>query len=98
MDGFDDFLLLQQLTKRELINLLESIPGTKEIIVEKCLMRPLDKLVTVSLLAQNGCPKVQQLHMDQSILWDTNLSKRVFICRPSLNVIQKVIKNFLLQF
>jgi hypothetical protein len=92
MDGFDvdDFLLIQQLTKRELINLLESIPGSKDLVVEKCLMRPLDKIVTVSILAQNGCPRVQQLHMDQSIAWDPNLNKRVFICRPSLSVIQKI--------
>lgn len=90
MDGFDDFSLIQQLTRRELINLLESIPGTKDLVVEKCLMRPLDRLITVSLLAQNGCPRIQQLHMDQSVLWDANLNKRVFICRPSLSVIQKI--------
>ncbi|KAI6191223.1 hypothetical protein M3Y97_00204800 [Aphelenchoides bicaudatus] len=28
--------------------------------------------------------------MDQSVLWDLNLNKRVFICRPSLVVIQKI--------
>lgn len=102
----DDFSLLQQLARRELINLLEDIPGTKNLIVEKCLMRPLDKLVTLSFLAQHGCPRkylsrvmdlflvdfpgVQQLHMDKNILWDPNLDKRVFICRPSLSVIQKI--------
>lgn len=53
-------------------------------------MRPLDKIVTVSLLTQNGCPRIQQLHMDRSILWDSNLNKRVFICRPSVCVIRKI--------
>ncbi|KAI6205865.1 AB hydrolase-1 domain-containing protein [Aphelenchoides besseyi] len=46
----------------------------------------------MSLLKTHDCPRVQQLHMDRGIQWDSTLNKRVFLCRPSLAVIRKIVE------
>ena len=89
MDDLDDFSLIQTLTRRELIHVLESIAGTKELIIEQCLMRPLDRIASMSVLTAHGCPRVQQLHLERSIAWDPSLARRVFLCRPSLRIVRK---------
>ncbi|KAI6226925.1 hypothetical protein M3Y95_00672700 [Aphelenchoides besseyi] len=92
MDEFDEFSLIQQLTRREVVHVLESISGTKDLVIEECLMRPLDRIASMSLLKTHDCPRVQQLHMDRGIQWDSTLNKRVFLCRPSLAVIRKIVE------
>lgn len=90
MEDFDDFSLVTQLTRRELIHVLESIAGLKELIVEQSLMRPLDKIANMSLLQEHNCKRVQQLYLDRGIVWDQNLSSRVFLIRPSLQIVRKI--------
>uniref|UniRef100_A0A914YA03 Vacuolar protein sorting-associated protein 33B n=1 Tax=Panagrolaimus superbus TaxID=310955 RepID=A0A914YA03_9BILA len=90
MDDFDDFAMVTQLTRRELIHVLESIIGTKELVVEQSLMRPLDKVASMSFLKEHNCLRVQQLYLDRLISWDPNLENRVFLIRPSLTNVRKV--------
>ncbi|KAH7728098.1 vacuolar protein sorting-associated protein 33B-like protein [Aphelenchoides avenae] len=90
MDDFDDFSLITQLARRELIHVLESIPGTKELVVEASLTRPLDKIASMSLLEQHGAPRVHKLYMDRAVFWDPHLEFRVFIVRASIPVMRKI--------
>lgn len=90
MDDFDEFSLITKLIREELVHILESILGSKELIVETCLMRPLDRLASMSLLKQHNCLRVQQLRMDRAVCWDTELDHRVFLCRPTIQMAQKV--------
>lgn len=90
MEGFDDFTLVTQLTRRDIIHVLESINGAKELIVEGNLMRPLDKIASMSLLQQHNCVRVQQLCMDRTVHWDPEIESRVFLIRPTIAIIRKV--------
>lgn len=90
MDDFDEFSLITKLIREELVHILESIPGFKELIVQACLMRPLDRLASMSLLTKHNCWRVQQLHMDRAVCWDTKTEHRVVICRPSIQIARKV--------
>jgi len=73
-----------------LIRVLESIPGSKELVVETDLMRPLDKIASMSLLQRHGCVRVQQLHMDRNIVWDDSLEYSLFLVRPTVAVARKL--------
>lgn len=44
MDDFDEFSLITKLIREELVHILESIPGSKELIVQRCLMRHFNKI------------------------------------------------------
>ncbi|CAD5228975.1 unnamed protein product [Bursaphelenchus okinawaensis] len=90
MDDMGDFSLIVQLSHRELIHVLESIPGQKDLVVESTLMRPLDKIASMSLLIEHGVPRVQQLKAEGTISWDPNLPERVFLCRPTLANMRKI--------
>lgn len=87
---FDDFAMVTQLTRRELIHVLESIIGRKELVVEQSLMRPLDKIANMTFLKDHNCLRVQQLYLDRMINWDPNLKNRVFLVRPSLVNVRKI--------
>lgn len=90
MNLFDDFLFIKKITQSELIHILETISGSKELIVENCLMRPLDKIVSMTILQEHNCQRVQQLHMDRAVYWDHNLDHRVFLIRPTYPIANKV--------
>uniref|UniRef100_A0A7E4W9Z3 Vacuolar protein sorting-associated protein 33B n=1 Tax=Panagrellus redivivus TaxID=6233 RepID=A0A7E4W9Z3_PANRE len=79
-----------QLTRRELIHVLESIPGSKELVVEQPLMRPLDKFASMTLLQEHGCARVHQLSLDRAVMWDSDSAARVFLVRPKLAIIRKL--------
>ena len=89
MDDFD-FSMLTKLTRWELIHVLESITGSKELVVEKSLMRPLDKIANMSLLHEHSCKRVQQFYFDRIISWNPEVSNRVFMVRPELATVRKI--------
>ena len=86
MDEFDEFSLITKLDQQTLIHLLVSIPGTKELVVEANLLRPLDKICSMSLLRDQNCMRVQQLHFDRTIVWDDDIEHRIFFIRPTIGV------------
>jgi hypothetical protein len=86
MDEFDEFSLITKLDQQKLTHLLISIPGNKELIVEIQLLRPLDRICSMSTLRSNNCIRVQQFFMDKQILWDENAEERVFFVRPTIEI------------
>lgn len=85
MAEFDDFGLLAQMARRQLIHLLELMPEVKDLAVEQCLMRPLDKIASMSVLQEHNCAHVQQFSRDvKKLLWGEESLRRVYIIRPTL--------------
>lgn len=49
--SLDDRLnVLQQISQRKLVEILDAIPGTKDLVIEQKLMKILDSFVGVSVL------------------------------------------------
>lgn len=94
MSHFDEFGLITKMTQGEFIHILESIPGNKELVVHECLMRPLDKIASMSFLHEHDCLRVQRLHLDKSIYWSREIDHRVFLVRPTIAVARKVSIDF----
>lgn len=83
MAEFDDFGLLAQMARRQLIHLLEMMPEVKDIILDPTLMRFLDKIASMSLLQQHNCAHIQQLSSSTQPFWGEHSLRRVYIVRPS---------------
>uniref|UniRef100_A0A915CTY4 Vacuolar protein sorting-associated protein 33B n=1 Tax=Ditylenchus dipsaci TaxID=166011 RepID=A0A915CTY4_9BILA len=78
------------MTREELIHCLESISGTKQLVVENGLMRPLDKIASMSLLQEHNCHRVLRLDMSRAVQWEESIEHRVFLLRPTLALAKKV--------
>ncbi|ETN79828.1 Sec1 family protein [Necator americanus] len=80
--------LLCEVARRELVHLLESLPGSKDLIVDATLLRPLDRIASMSLLQKHGCQRVIPLRLDSlsSIPWNQNALRRVYLLRSSLDM------------
>lgn len=48
----DKLNVLQQINQRKLVEILDTIPGTKDLIIEQKLMKVLDTFIGVSVLKQ----------------------------------------------
>lgn len=73
--------LLCEVTRRELIHLLESLPGTKDLLVDATLLRPLDKVASMSMLQNHGCQRVYPLRNEATIPWNPSVSRRIYLLR-----------------
>lgn len=80
--------LLCEVIRRELVHLLESLPGTKDLVVDATLLRPIDRIASMSLLQKHGCKRVIPLRLDSqmAIPWDSNVFRRVYLLRSSLDM------------
>uniref|UniRef100_A0AC35TKE1 Vacuolar protein sorting-associated protein 33A n=1 Tax=Rhabditophanes sp. KR3021 TaxID=114890 RepID=A0AC35TKE1_9BILA len=90
MGHFDNFVLLNQMCKNEIIHILESIEGSKDLVIEDCLVRLTDKIASMSVLQQHDVPRVQQLQEDRSIIWSDHLFQRVFIISSKVPVLKRI--------
>ncbi|MCP9257338.1 putative esterase C44C1.5 [Dirofilaria immitis] len=95
MADFDDFGLLAQMARRELIHLLESMPEVKDLAVEPSLMRPLDKIASMSVLQEHNCAYVQQFLHHSSLTWSEHALRRVYIIRPTLDATKRIAEHIL---
>ncbi|CEF64225.1 Vacuolar protein sorting-associated protein 33B [Strongyloides ratti] len=86
---FDDFVLVNQLCRNELIHILESIEGTKDLVIEANLIRPIDKIASMSMLQRHNVGRVQQLSDSHSITW-LNYDNRCFIIPPNIKILRRV--------
>ncbi|KAF7987794.1 hypothetical protein HCN44_003657 [Aphidius gifuensis] len=59
---FEDRLsALQQISQRKLVDILDSIRGKKDLIIEQKLMKPLDSFIGASILKRHGVDKIFKL-------------------------------------
>lgn len=93
MAAFDDFGLLAQMARRELVHLLESMPEVKDLVVDPGLMRPLDKIASMSLLQQHNCARVQQFTPYTNLIWGEQSLRRVYIVRASISVAKRISEH-----
>ena len=56
-----DVAALSQLSSENLRVLLRKIPGTKDLIIQQSLMKPLDKFAAMSLIKSCGVDRVFRL-------------------------------------
>ncbi len=56
-----DVAALSQLSSENLRILLRKIPGTKDLIIDQSLMKPLDKFAAMSLIKSCGVDRVFRL-------------------------------------
>ncbi|GMT31959.1 hypothetical protein PFISCL1PPCAC_23256, partial [Pristionchus fissidentatus] len=84
----DDLRLTVEVARGDLVHRLESLSGPKHLLVEQCLLRPLDKVASMSLLAKHGCARVFTISKDGSLpsseLDGSGRATRVFLMRGSL--------------
>jgi len=98
MEEFDEFSLITKLDQQKLTHLLVSIPGTKELVVESNLLRPLDKICSMKILRSLNCQRVQQLYLDKTNIWDEQIEQRIFFIRPSIPISRKNILFLFFKF
>ncbi|CAH1254379.1 VPS33B [Branchiostoma lanceolatum] len=56
-----DLQYLKRLARDQLVHLLESLPGRKDLVIDPDLMTPLDRIAGASLLKQHGVDKIFKL-------------------------------------
>ncbi|XP_043797198.1 vacuolar protein sorting-associated protein 33B isoform X1 [Apis laboriosa] len=91
----DDRLnVLQQISQRKLVEILDAIPGSKDLVIEQKLMKILDSFVGVSVLKRYGVEKIYK--MEQGLkLSNTQhiflISSDLIACKRVLDQIQSEI-------
>ncbi|TKR81117.1 hypothetical protein L596_015051 [Steinernema carpocapsae] len=93
MSDFDELSLVTLLAKRELVRILASIDGEKDLVVEPSLTRPLDKIASMSLLQQHHCSRVQQLLAGGNLVWGENVGHRLYLIRPSVGIAKLISEH-----
>uniref|UniRef100_A0A914XI30 Uncharacterized protein n=1 Tax=Plectus sambesii TaxID=2011161 RepID=A0A914XI30_9BILA len=79
-----DFSMLRQIARHDLIHLLESTPGVKDLAVEPSLMKALDRIASMSLLLQHGVGKIYHFVGGQALPWGAETDRRVYLVKPTL--------------
>ncbi|XP_011311301.1 vacuolar protein sorting-associated protein 33A [Fopius arisanus] len=83
--------LLQEQTRKQLVNLIERCDGPKAIVWDRSLDGPVGLIARYSLLEEYGVVKMYQLVGGQ--LPPTNVSNIIFIVRPHLDMIDLIAEN-----
>ncbi|XP_063978837.1 vacuolar protein sorting-associated protein 33A [Diachasmimorpha longicaudata] len=83
--------LLQEQTRKQLVNLIERCDGPKAIVWDRSLDGPMGLIARYSLLEEYGVVKMYQLVGGQ--LPPTNVSSIIFIVRPHLDLIDLIAEN-----
>lgn len=92
----DDRLnVLQQISQRKLVEILDAIPGSKDLVIEQKLMKILDSFVGVSVLKRYGVEKIYK--MEQGLKLSNKqhiflISSDLIACKRVLDQIQSEIK------
>lgn len=83
----DKLNVLQQISQRKFVDILDSIPGTKDLIIEQKLMKILDSFVGVTVLKRYGVDKIYKM---EEGLKPSN-SQRIFLVSNNLITCKRVL-------
>lgn len=83
----DKLNALQQISQRKLVDILDAIPGTKDLIIEQKLMKILDSFVGVTVLKRYGVDKIYKM---EEGLKPSN-SQRIFLVSNDLIACKRVL-------
>ena len=81
---------LSQLSSENLRVVLRKIPGSKDLIIEQKLMKPLDKIAGMNLIKSCGVDKVFKLEAKRP---DSVASTKVYLLTPNLEITKKVCNH-----
>ena len=81
---------LSQLSSENLRVVLRKIPGSKDLIIEQKLMKPLDKIAGMNLIKSCGVDKVFKLEAKRP---DSVASTKVYLLTPDLEITKKVCNH-----
>lgn len=90
-----DLTLLPKLARSELFPLLQSQQGQKSLVIEECLLKALDRIVSNSTLRQMDFSKIFRLEsFDPSTCDDYSCcAHRYYLARPRLDSTRKVLDH-----
>ncbi|CAH1796198.1 unnamed protein product [Owenia fusiformis] len=88
ISGFPDVEVLRQMARGELVDLLKSMPGKKDLVIEPSLMRPLDRIAGASLLKENGIEKIFKLEPKLKCVQGSG--QRIYLVRPEMLTMKQV--------
>ncbi|XP_032684870.1 vacuolar protein sorting-associated protein 33B [Odontomachus brunneus] len=83
----DKLNVLQQISQRKLVEILDVIPGTKDLIIEQKLMKILDSFVGMTVLKRYGVDKIYKM---EEGLKPSN-SQRIFLVSNNLIACKRVL-------
>ncbi|XP_060830560.1 vacuolar protein sorting-associated protein 33B [Bombus pascuorum] len=93
----DDRLnVLQQISQRKLVEILDAIPGTKDLVIEQKLMKILDSFVGVSVLKRYGVEKIYKMEQGLKLSNSQHIflvSSDLIACKRVLDQIQSEIPS-----
>ncbi|KAL9987004.1 hypothetical protein ACROYT_G001238 [Oculina patagonica] len=75
------FSHLKVITRDKLVDILESVPEVKDLVIDPQLMKPLDHFTGASFLKEHGVNKIFKL---ESGRLDAGGDKRIYLLRPEL--------------
>ncbi|CAL1679245.1 unnamed protein product [Lasius platythorax] len=83
----DKLNVLQQISQRKLVDILDTIPGTKDLIIEQKLMKILDSFVGVTVLKRYGVDKIYKMEEGLKL----SNSQRIFLVSNNLIACKRVL-------
>ncbi|XP_062574358.1 vacuolar protein sorting-associated protein 33B-like isoform X2 [Saccostrea cucullata] len=86
--GFPDFQRLKILAKDELTSLLDDLPGKKDLVIDGDLMKPLDRIASISLLKQRGVEKIYKF--DSTLKAMHGCEQRIYLVRPRMTTMKAI--------
>lgn len=88
---FPDVSILRQFIKDRLVYQLESIPGQKDLVFDKELMKPLDRIIGATVLKEHGVAKIFKIDPTQKSL--PGCSQRLYLVRPIIEIIRHIVQQ-----
>ncbi|XP_037078680.1 vacuolar protein sorting-associated protein 33B-like [Pollicipes pollicipes] len=79
--------VMHQLSRDQLVHILESIHGPKDLYIDPLLMKPLDRIAGAALLRRHGVEKMFRLERASPPLADHH---RVYLVRPNLVLVKYI--------
>ncbi|CAJ0585052.1 unnamed protein product, partial [Mesorhabditis spiculigera] len=83
--------LLSELARRELVHFLESVPGRKELVVDSSLLRPLDRVASMSLLKEHEVLGVLPLRKNATLPNTSDVS-RLYLTRACVAMTKEICR------
>ncbi|KAL5004270.1 hypothetical protein ScPMuIL_017726 [Solemya velum] len=88
--SFPDTNKIREEARDNLANLLDSLAGAKDLVLDVDLMQPLDRVAGASLLKQHGVDKIFKLDSTQKSI--AGCDQRIYLIRPKM-VLMKFIAD-----
>ncbi|ESO89653.1 hypothetical protein LOTGIDRAFT_234244 [Lottia gigantea] len=83
-----DLNIIKQLQRDQLAHMLESDPGKKDLVIDPCFTKLLDRIAGVTFLKQHGVDKIFKLDPTQKSLGGSEM--RIYFVRPTISTMRLI--------